>query len=320
MSLFLWVIFPYVCLTIFVVGHYWRYRYDKFGWTTRSSQLYESRLLRIGSPMFHFGILVVFLGHVMGLGVPKSWTAAVGISEGLYHLMAVTLGAVAGFCTVVGLAILGFGACGDPRDNPVWTLGGEPGLLFTIKQYYELNALEEGGRCKAPLLEGVSRSRVVEDEPGRFEVDLAYYYRDMIRDGGDDCDRLPNAGCRALRECRGFAERSFVVAREADRPAVLVGAMYSVQRGERGPTPGGPITRWHSHVVCIVGQKRGLKPRANGTCPPKATASQGSEMMHVWFTNDLRSAFAIGAPEPELCRLGLLSSAFCRNPGSRRGM
>jgi nitrate reductase gamma subunit len=105
-DLLLWVVFPYVCLAVFVVGHVWRYRYDKFGWTTRSSQLYESRLLRIGSPMFHFGILVVFLGHVMGLGVPKSWTAAVGVSEDLYHLMAVTLGAVAGFCTVVGLAIL----------------------------------------------------------------------------------------------------------------------------------------------------------------------------------------------------------------------
>jgi nitrate reductase gamma subunit len=106
MDTFLWVIVPYICLTVFVVGHYWRYRYDKFGWTTRSSQLYEDRLLRWGSPLFHFGILVVFLGHVMGLGVPKSWTEALGISEDLYHLMAVTLGAVAGFATVVGLAIL----------------------------------------------------------------------------------------------------------------------------------------------------------------------------------------------------------------------
>ena len=35
-------------------------------------------------------------------------------------------------------------------------------------------------------------------------------------------------------------------------------------------------------------------------------------MLHVWFTNDLRSASAIGAPEPELCRLDLLSGAFCR--------
>ena len=31
MSQFLWVVFPYLCLTTFVVGHIWRYRYDKFG-------------------------------------------------------------------------------------------------------------------------------------------------------------------------------------------------------------------------------------------------------------------------------------------------
>jgi nitrate reductase gamma subunit len=76
----LWVIVPYVCLTVFVVGHLWRYQYDKFGWTTRSSQLYERRLLRWGSPLFHFGLLFVLGGHVLGLGVPKSWTEAVGIS------------------------------------------------------------------------------------------------------------------------------------------------------------------------------------------------------------------------------------------------
>jgi nitrate reductase gamma subunit len=106
MTTFLWVIFPYICLTIFVVGHFWRYRYDKFGWTTRSSQLYEDRLLRWGSPLFHFGILFVFLGHVMGLGIPKSWTEAVGISEDLYHFMAVSVGGIAGFATLAGMAIL----------------------------------------------------------------------------------------------------------------------------------------------------------------------------------------------------------------------
>lgn len=105
-DILLWVVFPYVCLTVFVVGHIWRYQYDKFGWTTRSSQLYENRLLRLGSPLFHFGILFVLGGHVMGLGIPKSWTEAVGISESAYHFMAVSLGAVAGFCTVVGMAIL----------------------------------------------------------------------------------------------------------------------------------------------------------------------------------------------------------------------
>lgn len=106
MNTLLWVVFPYICLTTFVVGHFWRYKYDQFGWTTRSSQLYEDRLLRWGSPMFHFGILFVVLGHVMGLLVPKSWTEAVGISQHLYHSMAVSVGLLAGFLTLTGLAIL----------------------------------------------------------------------------------------------------------------------------------------------------------------------------------------------------------------------
>jgi nitrate reductase gamma subunit len=106
MDQFLWVIVPYICLTIFVVGHAWRYRYDKFGWTTRSSQLYENRLLRLGSPLFHFGIIGVFFGHVIGLGIPESWTHAVGISEGMYHFMALSVGALAGAATVIGMIIL----------------------------------------------------------------------------------------------------------------------------------------------------------------------------------------------------------------------
>lgn len=106
MDVVLWVVIPYVCLAFFALGHVWRYRYDKFGWTTRSSQLYERRLLRWASPLFHFGILAVFLGHVMGLGIPKAWTDAVGMSQELYHLMAISIGAVAGVSTVVGLALL----------------------------------------------------------------------------------------------------------------------------------------------------------------------------------------------------------------------
>ena len=106
MSVFLWVIFPYLCLATFIVGHFWRYRYDKFGWTTRSSQLYESRLLRWGSPLFHFGMLGIVGGHIIGLLLPKSWTDAVGISETLYHWVAVIAGMAAGIAAFVGMVIL----------------------------------------------------------------------------------------------------------------------------------------------------------------------------------------------------------------------
>ena len=102
----LWGAGPYVTVAILVVGTVWRYRYDKFGWTTRSSQLYESRLLRIGSPLFHFGILVVVIGHLIGLVIPASWTSAAGLSEGAYHVQALVLGGIAGFATLVGIAIL----------------------------------------------------------------------------------------------------------------------------------------------------------------------------------------------------------------------
>src|SRR4249919_2590709 len=101
-----WDIVPYVTIAILVVGTWWRYRYDKFGWTTRSSQLYESRLLRIGSPLFHFGILLVLVGHVGGLVVPESWTEAVGVSEGIYHFNALLFGGLAGVCTLAGILIL----------------------------------------------------------------------------------------------------------------------------------------------------------------------------------------------------------------------
>jgi nitrate reductase gamma subunit len=106
LEILLWVAVPYVAIAVFVVGHFWRYRYDKFGWTTRSSQLYEKRLLRLGSPLFHFGILFVVLGHVGGVLIPKSWTEAVGISESVYHLSAVVLGVIAGVMTLAGAAIL----------------------------------------------------------------------------------------------------------------------------------------------------------------------------------------------------------------------
>ncbi len=108
MSTFLWVVFPYLAIGAFVVGLIWRYRYDQFGWTTRSSQIYENRLLRIGSPLFHFGLLFAFLGHLMGLVIPMSWTNALGIPQSAYHLVAVLGGIVSGLMIVAGFAILVF--------------------------------------------------------------------------------------------------------------------------------------------------------------------------------------------------------------------
>jgi nitrate reductase gamma subunit len=102
----LWGVLPYVTFALLVAGLFWRHRYDRFGWTTRSSQVYESRLLNIASPAFHYGILFVLVGHVVGLFVPESWTDALGVSERTYHLFSLYGGTAAGLVTVGGIALL----------------------------------------------------------------------------------------------------------------------------------------------------------------------------------------------------------------------
>ena len=106
LDVLLWVVLPYVAAASFIGGHIIRFHYDQYGWTSRSSQSYESRLLRWGSPLFHFGILAVFAGHVVGLLIPRQWLDFVGVSERLYHLGATWIGALAAAVTVVGMVIL----------------------------------------------------------------------------------------------------------------------------------------------------------------------------------------------------------------------
>jgi hypothetical protein len=134
--------------------------------------------------------------------------------------------------SLVPAAILALGlvACGAPEDNPAWQLGGHPGLLYRIKQHYERHGIEEGGRCTAPIMEGVTRSQVVDDGNDQLEVTLTYYYRDWLRDG-DDCDRKRPLRCGVMRECRGFATRSFTVAKGED--GLKVTAMTGSQWGQR---------------------------------------------------------------------------------------
>jgi nitrate reductase gamma subunit len=99
-DVYVWLVLPYAALAVFAVGHWWRYRYDQFGWTSRSTQLLESRLLAWGSVLFHYGALGVIAGHVLGILVPERATAAIGISEHAYHYLAGIAGSVTGVVCV----------------------------------------------------------------------------------------------------------------------------------------------------------------------------------------------------------------------------
>src|SRR5690625_1538389 len=106
LDIFLWVIFPYISISFFILGHIYRYNTDQFGWTAKSSQFLEQKRLRLGSTLFHYGIIFVFFGHVAGLLIPKSWFDTLGISSNLYHFGAVWFGGLAGIVTVIGGLLL----------------------------------------------------------------------------------------------------------------------------------------------------------------------------------------------------------------------
>jgi len=77
----------------------------------------------------------------------------------------------------------------------------------------------------------------------------------------------------------------------------LVGVMYTAAKGSHGPTVGGPITRWHDHESCrdpATGAKLGQA--VDEACPDGQVYRRSGEMMHVWFTDDLATAFARRAP------------------------
>lgn len=106
LDLVFWIALPYIAITVFVVGHIWRWRVDQYGWTSRSSQVQESRLLSVGGPVFHYATFAAIAGHVLGILIPASWTAAVGIDENLYRLISASLGTLAGVLVAVGLIVL----------------------------------------------------------------------------------------------------------------------------------------------------------------------------------------------------------------------
>lgn len=105
-DIFWWVVLPYIALAIFVVGHVWRWRYDQYGWTSRSTQLQEGRLLKWGSPLFHYAAFAAIGGHVIGILIPVWFTDFLGISEHTYHQFAATAGTLAAVLVIAGVALL----------------------------------------------------------------------------------------------------------------------------------------------------------------------------------------------------------------------
>lgn len=112
---FFFGIFPYIALGVGIMGTIARYERDPFTWKSSSSQLLRTKQLRLGSILFHIGVIVIFLGHFVGLLTPIQLFDALGISHGAKQVLAVVAGGIAGIMALVGGGILFHRRWTDPR-------------------------------------------------------------------------------------------------------------------------------------------------------------------------------------------------------------
>lgn len=111
---FLFGLFPYICFTVFLLGSLIRFDRDQYTWKSDSSQLLKAGQLRIGSNLFHIGVLFLFFGHFFGMLTPHFVYEHV-ISAGGKQLMAMVSGGIAGLLGFAGVTILLHRRLSEPR-------------------------------------------------------------------------------------------------------------------------------------------------------------------------------------------------------------
>lgn len=126
--------YPYLCLTVFLVGSWIRFDREQYTWRSGSSQLLRRRQLMWGSNLFHVGILVIFFGHFVGLLTPIWVFDAFGISHTFKQWMAIVIGGVAGVFCLIGMTLLVHRRLFDVRIRSTSSFGDIAVLLLLYVQ------------------------------------------------------------------------------------------------------------------------------------------------------------------------------------------
>lgn len=103
---FLFGIYPYICLVVFLLGSLVRFDREQYTWKSDSSQLLRRGQLRLGSNLFHIGVLGLFFGHLFGLLTPSALYHAVGLDAATKQTIAMAAGGVMGTSAMVGVLLL----------------------------------------------------------------------------------------------------------------------------------------------------------------------------------------------------------------------
>jgi len=102
---FFFGIYPYIAISVFFLGSLLRYDRDQYTWKASSSQLLSKKDMRLGSNLFHIGIIALFFGHLMGLLTPH-WAYHFMMSAGTKQMVAMTAGGIFGLTCLAGMILL----------------------------------------------------------------------------------------------------------------------------------------------------------------------------------------------------------------------
>jgi len=122
--------YPYFALTVFLLGSLLRFDHAQYTWRSGSSQLLRRRELFWGSNLFHFGILIIFAGHFVGLLTPVAVFEALGISHTFKQVLAMSVGGIAGIVCWIGIALLAHRRLFDARIRRTSSFGDIAILLL----------------------------------------------------------------------------------------------------------------------------------------------------------------------------------------------
>ncbi len=82
----LFVAFPYLAVVTAVWVGIYRYRNDRFSYSTQSSQFLENRMLSWGSAPWHYAILIILSAHFIAVIIPSVWASLISAPIRLYVL------------------------------------------------------------------------------------------------------------------------------------------------------------------------------------------------------------------------------------------
>ena len=111
---FIFGLYPYIALSVFLLGSLIRFDRDQYTWKSDSSQLLRGGQLRWGSNLFHVGVLFLLGGHTLGMLTPH-FLYEPFISAGSKQIMAMVSGGAFGILGFIGVSMLLQRRLGDVR-------------------------------------------------------------------------------------------------------------------------------------------------------------------------------------------------------------